>query len=170
MYVSVGVGWGGSLLVTNLDGHLDDGWRPLSLSMVCHAVLVRAAPLPACCVAALLQVCWSFTKLGYHARGVVDQALVLLVEATPRFSDKAVSNVLWSLATLCHPLPKRAGQAPLDRVAASLQVPLPASAGCPCLDRTCMLFMPCIWPGIGRGAERPRRLCYAVCARRRPEG
>ncbi|GAB4817659.1 hypothetical protein N2152v2_004705 [Parachlorella kessleri] len=69
----------------------------------------------------LALVCWSFTKLGYHARGVVDQGLVLLVEATPRFSDKAVSNVLWSLATLCHTLPKRAGQAPLDRVAANLQ-------------------------------------------------
>lgn len=63
---------------------------------------------------------WSFAKLGYHASEVLDAAVARLVSGSGRFSDKGVSNVLWALATLRHPLPHAAHD--LDRIAARLQV------------------------------------------------
>ncbi len=65
---------------------------------------------------------WSFAKLGYHAHGVLDHAVVSLVESTPKFGDKAISNVLWAVATQQHPLPQRAGSEPLECIAENLRV------------------------------------------------
>lgn len=93
---------------------------PLSTLPPCRLILNKGSHTRvflACCP---LQVAWSFVKLDHSAPQVLDHAARLLVERTSQFGDKAVSNVLWALATERHPLADQARA--LDAVATNLQV------------------------------------------------